>query len=87
MDNYNDLVIIGKDLGLVDIILHGLVENHRIANDVVVAFIDIGSNQRGQVSEKTCDTYTGDNITSLKFTAQFPGGAEAFINQWDKGIE
>ena len=80
------MVFSGFELGLVDISLHGMVENHIITKDVRTLFLDVDSYNQVQVLEKTCDTNVWDNIYSLKITYQFPVGVEVFIKQLDGDV-
>ena len=54
---------------------------------VDMCFLDIDAYHKGQGWEETCSTNAWDNLTTLRITAQFSGGVEAFINQWDEGLE
>ena len=83
----NDLVFSGLDLGLADSSLFGRVDKHRVSKYGRVFLLDIDAYQQGQGLEETYATNTWYKLKYLKLTTQFTGEAEAFINQWDEGIE
>ena len=65
----------------------GRVYKHRLAKSGIVFFLYINEYQRVQWSYKIYVVTTGENITSLKITAQLPGGTESFIKHLDEAIE
>ena len=72
---------------MVEIILRGWLEKRIITKVGRDSFLGIDAYQRGQGSEKTCAIDVWGKLTSLMITSQFPGRSEAFINQWEEGIE
>ena len=71
----NNLVFSRIYPGVVDSILHRIVDNKMITNDGIAIFIEIYSYQKGQGSDETWSTNACKNLTSLKIIDQFQGGA------------